>query len=90
MIKFYKKIMEEIEKEDKNMIKIKEKNVKWVSSTADYELENGVLLFSKDWNGEIYGNGFDKENKIETNKEYKPIYKEIAKEEFEIIGFEEL
>lgn len=80
------------------MLKIKEKNVK----NADYELEDGTLLFEMDWNTEIYRNGF-KDGK-DTNCEYKPIYRfqieninldslEENSEDWykatEIIGFEE-
>lgn len=86
-----------------NMLLIKEKNVKHVSSTADYELEDGTLLFEEDWNGEIYGNGW--KNEKDTNKEYKPVYrfqvdnidlnnlKENSDEwlyKSEILGFEEI
>ena len=86
-----------------NMIKIKERNIKYVNSIADYQLEDGTLLFEKDWNGEIYGNGF-KDNK-HTNLEYKPVYRfqldnvdlnnleENSDEwnyESEIVGFEEI
>lgn len=86
-----------------NMLLIKEKNVKHVSSTADYELEDGTLLFEEDWNGEIYGNGW-KDGK-DTNIEYKPVYRfqidkvdlnnleENSDEwlyEYEILGFEEI
>ena len=87
-----------------NMLKIIDKHVKYVSSYADYKLENGVLLFGEDWNGEIYGNGFDEEKEKITGFEYKPVYRfeveniDISKIEensdewnfyTEIIGFEE-
>lgn len=86
------------------MLLIKETSVKWVSSYADYKLENGVLLFDMDWNGEIYRNGFDSISEKETNIEYKPVYRfqidniDTESEEYEknsdyyneIIGFEEM
>lgn len=86
-----------------NMLLIKGENVKYVSSTADYELEDGTLLFEEDWNGEIYRNGW--KNERDTNKEYKPVYRfqldnvdlnnleENSDEwnyESEIVGFEEV
>lgn len=85
------------------MLKIKEKNVKYVSSYADFKLEDGTLLFEQDWNGEVYGNGF--KNEKNTNKEYRAIYKfevdniDISSLEensdewnsaMEIVGFEEM
>lgn len=84
------------------MIKIKNRNVKYVSSYADYELEDGTLLFNEDWNGEIYRNGW--KNNKDTNNIYKPVYRfeleniNIDKLEensdawlkaVEIVGFEE-
>lgn len=85
-----------------DMLKIKERNVKYVNSIADYELEDGTLLFEEDWNGKIYRNGWKDEK--DTNKEYKPVYRfqldnvdlnnleENSDEwnyESEIVGFEE-
>lgn len=99
---FEKKII--IRKKEINMLLIKEAPKKWGNSYADYELENGILLFDEDWNGEIYGNGYDPKNECETNTEYIPIYrfeldnintddlKENSDEwnkALEIIGFEE-
>lgn len=78
-----------IRKKEKNMLLIKNQNVKWVSSKADYELENGVLLFEEDWNGELYRNGFDPKAEKDTNRYYRAIYEEVEPDEFEIIGFEE-
>lgn len=92
-----------IRKVEKNMLLIKNKNVKYVSSYADYELEDGTLLFEQDWNGEIYRNGF--KDAKDTNYEYRPVYKfqvdniniddlEENSEEWnkalEIIGFEKI
>jgi hypothetical protein len=54
------------------MLKIKETKQ---NSLADYELENGILLFEKDWNTEIYRNGYDTINNCDSNKEYKPVYR---------------
>lgn len=85
------------------MLKIRNRNVEHVSSHADYELEDGTLLFEMDWNGEIYGNGW-KDGK-DTNCEYRPIYRfelenidinslEENSDEWlkaiEIVGFEEI
>lgn len=56
-----------------NILLIKEQNVKYVSSYADYELEDGTLLFEQDWNGELYRNGWKDEK--DTNYEYVPVYK---------------
>ena len=93
-----------IRKDVFNMLLIKNKNFKTNGNMVDYELENGVLLYSNDWNGEIYGNGFNSENTENTNCEYKPVYKyqlddidisevEENSEEWyklsEIVGFEE-
>lgn len=87
-----------IRKVKKNMLLIKEKNV----NNADFELEDGTLLFGQDWNGEIYGNGWKDEKN--TNIEYKPVYKfeidridlnsldensEEWEKAVEIVGFEE-
>ena len=85
------------------MLLIKEKNVEYVSSYADYELEDGTLLFNEDWNGEVYRNGW-KDNK-DTNCQYRPVYKfeldninldeleensDAWDEAVEIVGFEEI
>lgn len=85
------------------MLKIKNRSVKHISSHADYELEDGTLLFEQDWNGEIYGNGL--KNEKDTNKEYRPVYRfevdnvdidtlEENSDEWnsamEIVGFEEM
>ena len=67
------------------MLKIKENaNKKY---KVDYVLEDGTELYETDWNGEIYGNGWKDEK--DTNRTYKPIYKEIAEDEYKIVGFEE-
>lgn len=57
---------------------------------VDFELSNGILLFSQDWNGEEYGTGFDPRTKRNDGKRYKPIYQEIGNDQFDIIGFDEL
>lgn len=54
----------------------------------DYVLENDVELYDMDWNGEIYCNGFKDDR--DTDLRYKPIYKENAKDDFELLGFEEI
>lgn len=93
-----------IRKDVFNMLLVKKQNCKINGHIVDYELENGVLLYSIDWNGELYGNGFNPDNKENTNCEYKPVYKyqldnidisevEENSEEWykltEIVGFEE-
>jgi hypothetical protein len=50
---------------------------------VDAFLENGDVLWNKDWNGEIYSNQ-------ETGKEYRPVYRQIDEDEFEVIGYEEV
>lgn len=92
-----------IRKVEKDMLLIKRKHVEYVSSYADFELEDGTLLFETDWNGELYRNGW--KNNKDTNCEYKPVYKfEIANinlseleensdawnDAMEIVGFEEV
>lgn len=92
-----------IRKAENSMLLVKRDHVKYVSSYADYELEDGTLLFEQDWNGEVYGNGW-KDGK-DTNCEYKPVYKfqidninlddleensDAWNEAIEIIGFEEI
>lgn len=65
------------------MVRVKSTHVKHVSAYADYELENGILLFSTDWNGEIYGTGFDPINESDDKNEYRPVY-----ENEEVVGFD--
>ena len=50
---------------------------------VDAFLENGDILWRKDWNGEIYGNPV-------TGKEYRPVYEQVGEDDFEIIGYEEV
>ena len=50
---------------------------------VDAFLENGDILWRKDWNGEIYGNPV-------TGKEYRPVYEQVGEDYFEIIGYEEV
>lgn len=71
------------------MLKIKKENI---NTDIEYQLENDVYLFKVDWNGECYLTGATdvivgyKDN----NRRYDPAYKEVAEDEFEIIGFEEI
>ena len=69
------------------MIKIKNKNVVRNFHQFDYELEDGTLLHSDEWNGEVY-TLMDRKNHKETV--YKPIYGHEPNEEdnYYIIGFE--
>lgn len=50
---------------------------------VDAFLENGDILWTKDWNGEIYSNE-------KNGKEYRPVYKQIDEDEFEVVGYEEV
>lgn len=65
------------------MIKIKELNPK---RGADYELEDGTILWEQDWNGEVYSD--------DGSVRYRPVMKEIAWEDdgepyqWDIVGFE--
>lgn len=92
-----------IRKVEKDMLLIKRKHVEYVSSYADFELEDGTLLFETDWNGELYRNGW--KNDKDTNFEYKPVHKfeidninldnleensDAWNEAMEIVGFEEV
>ena len=72
------------------MLEIRERNIKnELGHEIDYVLENGVELYSQDWNGEIYAKGYDRKNHKDTEYYYRPVYKELENEDFEIIGFEE-
>ena len=65
------------------MLRIKNEDVKIAGHYFDYELEDGTLLHSSEWNGEDYTL---KINGVEAV--YKPVYKEVDEDEYEIIGFE--
>lgn len=87
------------------MLRINEKCVPHqLGDRIDYILENDVGLYSIDWNGEKYINGFNIEKNKITNKTYTPIRKfevenidisdieENSEEWFELMeiaGFEE-
>lgn len=86
------------------MKKVVNKNVQFNETKADYELENGILLFSGDWNGECYREGYSINDKGCINHEFVPVYRyqydnidiseveENSDEYFnltEIIGFDE-
>lgn len=58
-----------------NMIKIINRNFKRVDSWVDYELENGILLYEEDWNGEIYRTGYDEKKEKDSQYSYRPIFK---------------
>lgn len=94
-----------IKKEIKKMLLIEDEHGKWVNSFYDYRLENGILLFEQDWNGEIYMEALDSKTEKIIKKSYKPVYRfedenidlstlEENSEQWiracEIIGFEEL
>lgn len=57
-------------------------------NNVDFELENGILLFEKDWNGEIYGTGFNPGTGKDDGLRYIPIYDELKNDQYEIVGFE--
>lgn len=64
-----------IRKVNDDMLIVKEKNYKYIDGIiADYRLENDILLFEKDWNGEVYKRGLNLKNKQIINDEFKPIY----------------
>ena len=48
-------------------------------STLNVFLENGEILIEKEWNGEKYilGNG----------KSYRPVYRQLDEDDYEIIGY---
>lgn len=87
------------------MLKIKEGYGKDnLHGEYDYILENGVMLFSQDWNGEAYIRALNIETNEWNNNTFKAVYRfqqeEINIEELEenspewqkateIIGFEE-
>lgn len=52
----------------------------------DFILENDVELYSKDWNGQVYINGY--KNKIPVDKTYEPIV-DIKGSSVKLIGFKE-
>ena len=79
------------------MLKIKAEHVEWMDTMFDYELENGQLLHTSEWNGEEYvtrykwnGDEFVEAGEVLS---YRPVYNVINEgtedEEWEIIGFEE-
>lgn len=65
------------------MLKIKEKNTTYIGGQVDFILEDGVMLFPQDWNGEFYD---DRDGRI-----YRPILEEVPgfEDQFEIVGFED-
>jgi hypothetical protein len=73
------------------MIKIKRENFTVVGHDVDYELENGVMLYRNEWNGEAY---YVKDGNRE--KRYVPVSVPVHFDEdtgepdlWETIGFEE-
>ena len=46
-------------------------------------LDNGEYLLDTEWNGETY-------IVLDSGKEYRPVYKKIDEDDFEIIGYEEM
>ena len=66
------------------MLEILDDNVLVNSHYFDYELEDGTLLHSSEWNGEVY----TVKNKAGSETRYFPVYNQIDDDEYEIIGFE--
>ena len=61
------------------------------SGEATYYLDNGVVLWRMDWNGEIYTESTrldETGNIIRTETEYEPVYEECFGD-YEIVGFVE-
>lgn len=79
------------------MLKIRAEWVRWMDDLFDYELENGQLLHTSEWNGEEYITRYEwnGEEFVKADRElcYRPVYKVINEgtedEEWEIIGFDE-
>lgn len=69
------------------MIKIKNKNVERNFHQFDYELEDGTLLHSNEWNGENYTIRNQKNHKKTI---FTPVYSKEPNENdsFDIVGFE--
>lgn len=65
------------------MLEILDDHVLVNSHYFDYELEDGTLLHSSEWNGEVY----TVKNKGGGETRYFPVYNQID-DEYEIIGFE--
>lgn len=66
------------------MLEILDDHVLVNSHYFDYELEDGTLLHSSEWNGEVY----TVKNKDGSEIRYFPVYNQIDDDEYEIIGFE--
>lgn len=66
------------------MLEILDDHVLVNSHYFDYELEDGTLLHSSEWNGEVY----TVKNKDGSETIYFPVYNQIDEDEYEIIGFE--
>ncbi|MCI9063293.1 MAG: hypothetical protein HFJ17_01635 [Clostridia bacterium] len=94
-----------IKKEKINMLLIKNENGKHDHERYDYELENGLLLFSNDWNGEAYIRALDSKTNKWNNNSFKAVYRydeedvDISEVEensvewdrlVEVVGFEEV
>lgn len=72
---------------EKDYIIIKKKPKKLLKMVSKGKLENGVLLFDRDFDNiaNVYTNGVYEENLLFTNKIYKPFYLGV-----ELIGYEEI
>ena len=70
------------------MLLIKKYGGRYDYEDYDYELENGILLFSKDWNGEAYIRGFDPNSKEWNNDSFRAVYR-FQEENIDIEELEE-
>ena len=57
---------------------------------VDAFLEKGERLCRQNWNGEVFTDSIDFETEKYTGKEYRPVYRQIEEDCFEVIGYEEV
>lgn len=77
-----------IKKETIDMLLIKNNGGKYVGANYDYELENGLLLFCDDWNGEAYLRALDPKTDEWNNNSFKAVYR-FQEENIDISDMEE-
>lgn len=65
--------------------RFQEVNVYGIETYRPIYLENGVVLIDPEWNGECYIIKEDGKERF-----FRPVYKKISEDDFEIIGYEEL
>lgn len=64
-----------------------------LSNGLDYVIKNKnliIFLYNMDWNGEIYAKGYYHDGVERKDYSYKPVYKQLSEDEFELIGFKEI